>query len=325
MASGNHLYLSDSNLFFPLSFQASCNNKFWLHFFFPAMNSHTQFLSPIFSPNESDLVVNRSLKIMCSICKKWLTSLLFQLAELTHFPSLHMLDSAMPHARLSPGKGRGECSASALVPLNTWLLKKLLEQAAGSTEAWRWQPPLQPTAQLAFSPSVCSAYERALSLSTPHSSTMVSTTISLLLGYLVMGKDGLTQDWHPFWRHLTHEEPASQPTLITEKKIKSLLCQWTIGGREPFFYLISNPYVWEENMILNCFWMGFLLFLPAYRHSPGGIMALTLKNKRNRFLSSEVSVFHCCTKCQQWESSAEENVCSLSVTFSNTKKHGGIS
>lgn len=26
--------------------------------------------------------------------------------------------------------------------------------------------------------------------------------------------------------------------------------------------------------LLNCFWMGFLLFLPAYMQSPGGIMIL---------------------------------------------------
>lgn len=25
---------------------------------------------------------------------------------------------------------------------------------------------------------------------------------------------------------------------------------------------------------LNCFWMGFLLFLPAYMQSPGGIMVM---------------------------------------------------
>lgn len=49
-------------------------------------------------------------------------------------------------------------------------------------------------------------------LSTLHISTVVptTTTTGLLLGYLVMGKDGLTHAWHPFWRHLAHEEPASQ-------------------------------------------------------------------------------------------------------------------
>lgn len=116
MASGTHLHLSDSNLFFPLPFQASCSNKFPLHFFFSCFAfAHAIPLSH-FSPNESDPIVNRSLKIMCSICKKWLTNLLFQSAELTHFPGLLMLDLAMPQARLSPGKSKGEvqcqCSGS---------------------------------------------------------------------------------------------------------------------------------------------------------------------------------------------------------------------
>lgn len=86
-------------------------------------------------------------------------------------------------------------------------------------EARRWQPPLQPTAQLTLSP-VCSAHEGALSLSTLHSSTMVPTKTApgLLLGYLEMGDDAFTQAWHPFWRHLTHEEAASQPRVSYYKE-----------------------------------------------------------------------------------------------------------
>lgn len=118
MASGNHLHLSDSNLFFPLPFQASCSNKFWLHYFFSCFAFAYKIPLSHFSLNGSDPVVNRSLKIMCSICKKWLTSLLCQLAELTHFPGSHMLGSAMPHARLSPGKGKGgvQCQCSGATP-----------------------------------------------------------------------------------------------------------------------------------------------------------------------------------------------------------------
>lgn len=40
-------------------------------------------------------------------------------------------------------------------------------------------------------------------------------------------------------------QPPNQGFLIT-KKIRSLLCHWTIGGREPFFYPISSLYVWKE-------------------------------------------------------------------------------
>lgn len=114
MASGTRLHLTDSNLFFSLPFQASCSNKFPLHFFFSC--SAFTYTIPLshFSPNESDPIVNGNLKIMCSIRKKWLTSLLFQLAELTHFPGSHMLDLAMPQARLSLGKGKGgvQCQCS---------------------------------------------------------------------------------------------------------------------------------------------------------------------------------------------------------------------
>lgn len=171
-----------------------------------------------------------------------------------------MLDSAIPHGRLSPGKGKEVCSASALVPLNTWLLQKLLEQAAGSMEARRWQPPVQPTAQLAFCPPVCSACERALSVSTLHGSSVVSTTSTtgLLLGYLVMGEDGLTQAWHPFWRHLTREEPASQPRVSHCREAASVSPVSVDHRRKgtlllPHFWPMCLERYLQMNMILNCF------------------------------------------------------------------------
>lgn len=35
----------------------------------------------------------------------------------------------------------------------------------------------------------------------------------------------------------------------------------------------------QKKVILYCFWMGFLLFLPAYMHSPGGIIVFGPKKK----------------------------------------------
>lgn len=110
---------------------------------------------------------------------------------------------------------------------------------------------------------------------------------------------------------LNHEEPASTMKSQLQLWRASLLTRSFLPQRKRLgLSCVSGP--WEEgspsstaflahmfggwcllmNMILNCFWMGFLLFLPAYRHSPGGIIVLMLKNKRNRFLSLEVSVFH---------------------------------
>lgn len=40
-------------------------------------------------------------------------------------------------------------------------------------------------------------------------------------------------------------QPPNQRFLIAGK-IRSLLHQWTTGGREPFFYLISSLYVRRE-------------------------------------------------------------------------------
>lgn len=160
------LHLSDSNLFF-FPFQASCSNNFpLLIFFFCFAFTHTIPL-PHFSPNESEPIVNSGLKIMCSLCKKWVTSLLFQLAELTHFPGSHMLDLAMPQASLSQGRGKGgaQCQRTGATQQ---LLRRLLEQAAGNAEARRWQPPRRPIARLTCSPPTNpSAHKKALSLSAP--------------------------------------------------------------------------------------------------------------------------------------------------------------
>lgn len=55
-------------------------------------------------------------------------------------------------------------------------------------------------------------------------------------------------------------------------------------------------------------------------------MALTLKNKRNRFLSLEVSVFQAAVQNASTEKVPPRKMfVPLSVTFSNMKKHGGIS
>lgn len=55
------------------------------------------------------------------------------------------------------------------------------------------------------------------------------------------------------------EEVYFEPT-----KVCSLRKQWLNRYEQ-----IKNKY-WRA--LLNCFWMGFLLFLPAYMQSPGGIM-----------------------------------------------------
>lgn len=51
--------------------------------------------------------------------------------------------------------------------------------------------------------------------------------------------------------------------------------------------------------LLNCFWMGFLLFLPAYMQSPGGIMILrsvevtgALRMTQSNFQAGERNLAH---------------------------------
>jgi len=66
--------------------------------------------------------------------------------------------------------------------------------------------------------------------------------------------------------------------------------------------------------------MGFLLFLPAYRHSPGGIIVLMLKNKRNRFLSVEVSVFHTAVQNDSTEKAQPKKMFVPGVWHSTTLK-----
>lgn len=194
-------HLSDNKLF-SLPFQASFSNNFpLLLFFFCFAFTHTISLSH-FSPNESDPIVNSGLEMMCSLCKKWVTSLLFQLAELTHFPGLHMLDLVMPQARLSQGRGKGGAQCQC-----TGATRHTASQKAPWTGGREHRSvELRPVAQLTFSPPVSSAYKKAPSLSAPHGSVHCSTlrwaaqtALASLLGHLVMGKDSLTRAWHPFW------------------------------------------------------------------------------------------------------------------------------
>lgn len=53
--------------------------------------------------------------------------------------------------------------------------------------------------------------------------------------------------------------------MSTSLEINFVVCDNVCMGFVPFTRAIKVK-------ILSCFWMGFLLFLPAYRQSPGGIM-----------------------------------------------------
>ena len=130
--------------------------------FVSALPSRIQFFSR-FSTNTSDSMVNSGSKMMPSLCKTWVTSLLFQLAELTHFPDLHLPDVVMPQARLSQERGKGG-HPSTLVPLSTQLPQGFLSRRQGTQTHRGSSHSLQPTAQLTINSPVSSAYNQLLPL-----------------------------------------------------------------------------------------------------------------------------------------------------------------
>lgn len=41
-------------------------------------------------------------------------------------------------------------------------------------------------------------------------------------------------------------QPPNQGFLSAEEEIRSLLCHWTMGGKDSLFYLIFSMYIWRD-------------------------------------------------------------------------------